>query len=139
MLRRTWLIFIFFALAGVMPCFATTPTIATITSIEQSIRLPPGADALKSYDRYYAPTIVAGRSVIKGILLATYIDDERDRLANGDREFWKPGPKRTGRVKILPTEAELPFGISDGGCEEVTIYWDVVTQKIAGIFCNGLA
>ncbi len=86
--------------------------------IERDVRLPAGADALYSYSRFYA-----WQEREDGVrkVVAVY-------------QNLTPAP-RGGR---WVTEDELPL-ISDGGCGVISLSYDVATQRIEHVSCNGLA
>lgn len=118
---------------------APPPDLATVELIERTARLPPTSGPLDGYDRYYARNTITGRKVIVGLYLATHIADERERYGRGDPHYWEPVPPRKGRLHLLANASELPGDIADGGCEEINVIWDVATEKVAGVECNGLA
>lgn len=78
---------------------------------------PPEGYRLNRYDRAYSGTYISGRKIIEGRWV---------EVAHGQR------PK----VEIVAYD-QLP-NIADGGCSVVTVYYDVVTAKVASVHCNGL-
>lgn len=89
---------------------------ALMDRIEREVRLPQGATELATYSRHYAWHEESGvRSVV-----AIY-----DRLSS-------TGPG--GRHWV--TERELPL-IMDGGCGVISLSYDLATQRITRIACNG--
>jgi hypothetical protein len=125
MASRTVLWLTILAFCGSARADDATLTPAVVAKIERAVTLPSTASAMDGYDRYYAPTTYSNRPMIVGLFLATSIANERE--------------PRKGRFRIVSSEADLPGGISDGGCLEIHVYWDIATEKIAGVFCNGLA
>ncbi len=104
------------------------PDMQTITALEAQARtrLPAGAAPLERYDRSYAGVWISGRRMVEGV-------------------YWKvpDEPYRDGRPPPLPAihivaPDKLPFS-SDGGCDTVTVIYDMATAKFAGAFCNGVA
>ena len=123
-------------LAATVSARAAAPDLATVGRIERAVRLPESSRPLDGYDRYYAPDSISDRQVIVGLYLATEMADERESYKK--RHFWNGGRPRKGQLQVLANASMLPDGITDGGCEEIHVYWDVMTSKIAGVFCNGL-
>ena len=134
MLQNTFSIAVLL-LATTAPASASSPDLAIVEKLERTIQLPEGSHPLDEYDRYYAPGTISGRQTIVGLYLATRITD-RDK---SDADHGNGRPPRKGQLHLLAKAKLLPSGISDGGCEEVHVFWDVVTAKIAGVYCNGLA
>jgi hypothetical protein len=126
-------------LAVTVAAEGSSPDLATIEQIEHAVRLPASSYPLVGYDRYYARDTVSGRQVIVGLYLATNITDERKRFEKGGSNISKDRLYRKGEVHLLLSLSLFPDGITDGGCDEIRVYWDVATAKIAGVFCNGLA
>ena len=84
-----------------------------MTEIEQQLQMPPGAEQIAKYDRYYmrqAPDTVVGTFV-----------------GSGER----------GERKWVSSIDQLP-AIDDGGCGVVNIIFDLKTKK-STTFCNGVA
>jgi hypothetical protein len=91
-------------------------TASEADAIEARIKMPDGAPApLSRYARYYNYASQDGHVLIQGYFV----------YGLGDR----PG-------RYLNTEDP---GIDDGGCSVITIYYDPQRQRVAGIFCNGVA
>jgi hypothetical protein len=107
---------------------ATVPDLGLINRIEREVRLPPTSHSIDGYDRYYVRQLISGRPSIVGLYLGTTIIAEREKRF-----------PRTGQVHVLTEGGGLPAGIADGGCEEIQVIWDVQTEKVVGVFCNGLA
>lgn len=79
---------------------------------EARIVLPKGAEALSTYDRYYA---IMGDSA-RGVFI---------RSRNG-----------VGKIKIIEDEKDLPFVI-DGGCDVVRVHLDLSSGVWKHIMCHG--
>lgn len=88
--------------------------VAIMDRIERDVRLPEGARPLAEYGRYYA-----WQSREDGIrkVVAVY--------------FHEPNPARH-----WVAETAFPL-IMDGGCELVSISFDVATGRIENVSCNG--
>jgi len=87
---------------------------ADIDLIEQTVALPEGAHAVAGYARYYTAETVSRRPMIKGVFL------------------WH-GSEPAGRYLRRSSS-----DVADGGCDVVTVFFDLKTRRIAGAFCNGL-
>jgi hypothetical protein len=85
--------------------------------IERQVRLPPDADELQKYARYYA---FDGDKVI-----GTYMTSAGNDPLRGKR-VW------------LGDRRDLPV-LMDGGCAVVNIVYDPLAQRVESTFCNGLA
>lgn len=83
--------------------------------IEAEVRMPRGAQPLAEYGRYYAWRLEDGRRKVA----AVYYSEENPR------RHWV-------------TEDRLP-AILDGGCNVVTLRFDVAADKIEWVRCNGVA
>jgi hypothetical protein len=92
---------------------------ALMDRIEREVRLPRGAGPVASYARFYAWQQQRGDGVRK--VVAVY--ENLTGAASGRR--WV-------------TEREFPV-IMDGGCGVVSLSYDVATQRIEHVSCNGLA
>ena len=77
--------------------------------------------AVSEYDRAYAGTTVSGRKIVEG----------RWALRSWSGAAQAPSPQ------IVPFNA-LP-DVLDGGCDVVTVLYDVTTDKIVLLQCNGVA
>jgi len=121
-----------------MAATATSPAIPVTPAVEQIesvVSLPRGAQ-INRYDRYYAPQVISGRKMIVGTYLATEIVDQEDSYQHGDADWSKRHPERSGRVHVLVKDSDLPLGITDGGCLEIHVYWDVALSKVLRVSCN---
>jgi hypothetical protein len=90
-----------------------TPTDSLVGKIESSLEMPQKL-SLQSYRRYYSGEVVKNRHVVVGVFLKSD----------------HPG------IEIVP-ESMLPR-ILDGGCSVVTLHYDVSTQKVITLRCNGV-
>ena len=126
-------------LALTTPAQAAKPDLATVELIEREITLPAGAGPLDAYDRYYALETMSGRRLIVGLFQRTSLTDERERFESGGRSPLRYTPPRHGRRRLMAQASSfLKFGVMDGGCSEIHVYWDIATAKIADVECNGL-
>ena len=91
---------------------------ALMDRIERDVRLPEGAGALATYARYYA----------------------WQQRPDGARKVVAVWQNLTGEppARHWVTERGFPV-IMDGGCGVVSLTWDVATQRIEHIACNGEA
>jgi hypothetical protein len=102
---------------------------ATVRLIESKVVMPPRADPLADYDRYYmlstfSPKGMAARDVVEGRFMLR-------------REF---AQKRTYGVAVpgvpgaftVARDGRLP-NVADGGCAVVTIFFDVQTSDFVRI------
>lgn len=120
---------------------------ATIRLIEQQVVMPPGADPLPAYDRYYKRIFVKRQ----GKLSSRPMIEGRFMLRSESRDHWRnesipvPGIPNA----FLSAGPHLP-NVADGGCSVVTIYFDVDTARLAEVkydedsptalaICNGHA
>ena len=101
-----------------------TPSQTQVARLETLVK-PKGLTrkirALGEYDRAYAGTTVSGRKIVEG----------RWALHGWTGAIPAPNPK------IVSFDA-LP-DILDGGCGVVTVMYDVATDKIVLLQCNGVA
>jgi hypothetical protein len=91
------------------------PSKAELQAIESSVVLPPGAEPVAAYARYYANISQGGHRIIRGI----YVFGDEARI-------------------VITTAEKLP-AILDGGCVVVTIEYDVSTATFLQVSCNGEA
>lgn len=91
---------------------------AIMDRIEREVRLPEGADPLASYERSYA----------------WQRPDDGVRKVIG--VYLEPDGESRGRRWVA--ENALPM-ILDGGCGMITLSYDVATQRIEHVTCNGAA
>lgn len=92
------------------------PPLATIASIEATLRMPNGARALTDYVRYYSQVVSKQRKYI----VATFVYDG--------------SPGRI--ILVVPANRRL---ITDGGCDVIELRYSLTTQKIVSLLCNGVA
>jgi hypothetical protein len=113
-----------FAMIAAAPTTFWTPSQAQVTRLETLVK-PAGPTrgirAVSEYDRAYAGTTVSGRKIVEGRWVL--------RSWSGAAQATSP--------KIVPFGA-LPE-ILDGGCDVVTVMYDVATDKIVLLQCNGVA
>jgi hypothetical protein len=100
------------------PTGTDTEQQAIMDRIERDVRLPEGAGALSTYSRIYAWH--EGK------------DGTRTVVGYYQNLLGTPPGRRWG------TERDFP-GIADGGCGVVRFSYDVATQRIENISCNGYA
>lgn len=86
---------------------------ALMASIEAAVTLPPGAADLQAYSRVY--TWAEGGRKVRAVY---------ERVEAPGRR-WVP-------------ESQLPL-IMDGGCGVVTLVFDVTSNRVEAISCNGEA
>ena len=90
---------------------------AIMDRIERKVRLPEGADPLTSYERSYAwQQREDGTRRVMGVYLSPDVGESRGRR-------WV-------------AENALPM-IVDGGCGMIRLSYDVATQRIERVTCNG--
>lgn len=120
--------------------------------IERTIRLPSDADPLQSYSRHYA---FHSSEMVEAVYVTPYAPpDLREGMevmtANGSRpatpqeiaeteasdalsrEQWGEAGKRYWHS----TKDAFPM-ISDGGCDQISILYDVAAKRFETIGCNG--
>jgi hypothetical protein len=100
------------------------PSPADVARLEAKVTLPAGASPMGAYVRYYAGTTKDGKQIIRGVYLVTAVVKDMHQDA-------RPG------VRIV-TERDIPE-IEDGGCHQVNVEYDVATDTITRIRCNGQA
>ncbi|WP_298164207.1 hypothetical protein [Novosphingobium sp.] len=102
---------------------SSSPQLATISqtrimeNIERQVQLPPEAQGLNEYNRYYA---FDGERVI-----ATYVLSDGNDPRKGQR-YW------------LAKRQDLPL-VMDGGCGIVNVIYDPLAKRVDETFCNGVA
>jgi hypothetical protein len=106
---------------SVSTAFAKTaewlPTNDEIAFVEAHVRLPAGASPVAKYERYYTGTWVSGRRIVIAVFL-----------------------RRGGSTGVhIRRSRDMPIGIQDGGCAEVTVYFDIGAKHQTGAYCNGVA
>jgi|GEM_PF-6357543 len=119
------------------PSIVSTDTIGVI---EARVVLPPSAEPLEAYDRYYALERIGQHNLVHGVFLL--------RRSFGDVD-------RTGMVSLgsrpnvyRGASTDLPI-VADGGCAVVSVVFDPVSSSFVQIeeesgaqftaVCNGLA
>ena len=129
MLRAAFLAAIFGTLS--ISAFASPPTgepwlpsPGDIQRVEAKVTLPAGASPMNAYVRYYAGTTHDGHQIIRGVYLVTAVVKDMHQDS-------RPG------IRIV-TERDIPE-IDDGGCHQVNVEYDVATDTVTRIRCNGQA
>ena len=112
------------AWALLAPATAWVPTIDAVRHVESKVNLPDGAKSMGAYVRFYTGVVENGRKVIEGVYLVRAVVEDMHRTVHGD-------------VNIVAAR-DMPF-INDGGCLMVTVYFDVASDAITRIRCNGYA
>jgi hypothetical protein len=100
------------------------PSPVDIQRVEAKVILPVGASPMNAYVRYYAGTTKEGRQIIRGVYLVVTVVKDMHQDA-------RPGIR-------LVTERDIPE-IEDGGCHQVNLEYDVATDAVTRIRCNGQA
>ncbi len=94
------------------------PDAELVAQLETKIKLPEGARfPLSKYSRYYTGVIINGLSGVLGELV---LND------------------KSKGVHIVDSQDKFP-GIVDGGCGIIHLSYDIRSNKITKIECNGLA
>lgn len=93
---------------------AWAPTAELVDKIEAGLEIPRG-HPLQAYRRYYSGEVSGGHHVVTGVFLKSN----------------HPG------VEIVPRD-KLPR-ILDGGCSVMHLRYDVDSQKVLMLICNGVA
>lgn len=123
--------------------------------IERTVTLPKGAKPLNAYGRNYA---FSGRSKV----VATYLVPSLPQVSSEGCEVMledfnsrrctkkevEESAERDARYVASQTPAgkrrwyksarSLPF-ISDGGCTQVNVEYDILSQRVIAVSCNGYA
>ena len=117
--------------------------IRAVQHIEKTVIMPPYANTLSSYSRYYARVSRDGKPFIYGIFLDSTFDKNYSK---------SEVPNIQGAYQV-PSQYDLPL-IMDGGCAIVSVYFDVENyallpmvyidkskpaDKIFTAICNGYA
>ncbi|MBC6981546.1 hypothetical protein [Caulobacter sp. 17J80-11] len=126
------------AFPGVAGAAPDVPTAAEVARLESALTLPKGARALYDYDRYYARSVVDGRPVILGLYQRTWIRDVKEHQQRNPQNWNMASPQRVGEVQRV-RKAGLPREISDGGCEQIRVVFDLEANKVSEASCNGAA
>jgi hypothetical protein len=115
--------------------------------IEAKLRLPPGAQPLGHYARFYAFDA-------PGKVIAVYVvpeprdppgekceevtvDGKSRPVACPPPHAWPPGVA-AGRRRWVRNRREMPW-IMDGGCLQISVTYDLKSGKIERATCNGYA
>jgi hypothetical protein len=83
-----------------------------IRGAEAKLVLPKGAEPLLSYNRYY---VISGNTA-RGIFI------------------WSEAGN--GKLKVVPTEKDLPF-VADGGCDVIQVRLNLDSGVWTHSFCHG--
>ena len=94
----------------------TAEQAAIMDRIEREVRLPAGAGPLGAYERYYA----------------LHQDDRGTRVVAAI--YVRGGTP--GRRWVEETGQPM---IADGGCDVIEVIYDLTTQRIQTVACNGVA
>lgn len=97
---------------------ASAPSIdpdAIMDRIEAVVTLPPGASPLPTYDRFYA------------------LEERDDGVRKVLGTFMRGQPQQQ---RHWVEQSELPL-VMDGGCDIVTLTYDVDADRIERVECNG--
>ncbi|HEX8448416.1 MAG TPA: hypothetical protein VF652_02390 [Allosphingosinicella sp.] len=129
-----------------------SPHEALMDEIERQIRLPPAAEPLAAYGRYYA---LGG----KGRVVAVYLLPLEPTPLPADwgcEEMLEIGNKIASRPIPCPPGPDTPYDlvagqrrwvagrnalpmVSDGGCMIVNVTFNLRTREVEHAFCNGEA
>jgi hypothetical protein len=105
------------AMVGAMACGQPTlalPSKDQVARIERMVVMPNGAKPLAHYARYYTLETVEGRPSVVGYYL------------------FGEGPPGIHF-------GESPVVVSDGGCDVVTVVFDLRRNAVQNAHCNGVA
>lgn len=102
---------------------------AVVRLIESRVVMPPGAEPLANYDRYYLPRTLGGTEVIQGRFLLR-------SLGVAAPEGTAPVPDIPGAFTIA-RGGKLPAIEDDRGCGVVSIYFDVGSRKLVRLEIKG--
>jgi hypothetical protein len=100
------------------------PIVDALRRLERKLTLPPRAQRIASYQRYYTWGTREGHRVLIGV----YVDS---RIADGHSGHGSP-------IHVVASEDELPV-IYDGGCAVVNLVVDPVSVEEMKLWCNGVA
>ena len=98
-----------------------TALVARVDSQAVQFALPSEFGSITAYSRYYWGTVADGRRVVDGVLIAPGVAKAIGR-------------SQSQLVNIVP-ETSAP-AIADGGCDIVSIQFDVESGKITDARCN---
>lgn len=124
-----------------------------MTAIERAIQLPKGAKPLNAYGRNYA---FSGTNKVIATYLIPFPPVDMSEgcdvmLENGDsRPCTKKEIKESAKSDSRDIVAQTPAGqrrwyndprslpeISDGGCAQVSVEYEIATHHIVSVRCNG--
>jgi len=146
--------------SGILPLLILTGAMSPDTArrhedlmneIEKRIVLPPGARPLSAYGRNYA---FSGRDRVLAVyLIPERRYDERGGCVHGDgiactkqevralvreSDILIASQAAAGRRRWHEQASSLP-DISDGGCTQITIRYDMPRKRVLSVACNGFA
>ncbi|HEX6741320.1 MAG TPA: hypothetical protein VF079_05940, partial [Sphingomicrobium sp.] len=101
---------------------ATSSEEALMDEIERAVVLPNGANPLDAYGRNYAFTGA-------GTVVAVYL------LPSGANRRPSATQMPAGERRWYRDASDLP-GLSDRGCMQVTVDYDIATHRVLGVACN---
>jgi hypothetical protein len=124
--------------------------------IERSVVLPKSAEPLSAYGRNYAfadqgrvvvatylipsPPIPVGKRcqvmLANGSLRPCTKEQIAEQVSSDARAAAAETP--AGRRRWFRTPNDLPY-ISDGGCQQVDVQFDIASHRILAVACNGIA
>lgn len=130
---------------------------ALMDEIERTIVLPKGANPLNAYGRNYAfsgPNNVVGIYLLptprtdlskpgscEKLMLPNFTprpctkQEIEEEVRRGARAFAAQTP--AGKRRWYSDVSGLP-GISDGGCMQINVAYEISTHRFLGVVCNGL-
>lgn len=96
-----------------------TPSATQVARLETLVEPSARMEPLAKYDRAYAGMTLSGREMIEGRWV---------------RRPWSKAPQSTDPRIVAYSDL---IDVADGGCSVVTMMYDVVSDKIAYLECNG--
>lgn len=142
-------------LTAAAPASSSRSPQALMERIERAVVLPKEAKPLSEYGRNYAfsgpnkviatyliPSRPIGSSEGCEVVLEEFntrpcTAKEIAKLARADASA-VASQTPAGKRRWYDSSRSLPF-ISDGGCQQVTVQYDILTQHITAVSCNGHA
>tara|TARA_B100000378_G_scaffold270455_1_gene259707 strand:+ start:799 stop:1260 length:462 start_codon:yes stop_codon:yes gene_type:complete len=128
---------------------------ALTDEIEQTVRLPDGAQPLTAYGRNYAfdgqdkvvatyliPSLHSSQDEGCEVMLDNFdsrpcTQEEIKELAEAEASM-TASQTPAGEIRWHESPKSLPF-INDGGCAQVNVEYDVAAHRILAVECNGEA
>jgi hypothetical protein len=115
--------------------------------IEQTIVLPTGAEPLRAYGRNYA---FRGKNLIVAFYLIPFpskpegagctivLPGNRARACTREEETEGESlGAQAGTSRWYDTESAMPQAL-DGGCQQVSVLFQISTRKFVSVACNGV-